>query len=295
MKVLILGGSGMLGSRYVEACVAKGDDVVYTHYKNPYEISGARMVELDATDYGAVVRLVESERPELVINTIAHPSVDFCDKDRIAAYRINSASCEAAAVGARKTGAKLAYISSAFVFGNREGTLMEEDAPDPISHYGVLKLLGEEAAKIAPEHLILRTDQIYGWTKPGQKKTFVVSTLEKLEKGEKVEVCEDWFNNPTYVEDLVAATMGLIERKKTGIYHAVGSSFLNRVEWGRKIARAFGKDESLIVGIESARLNLPAKRPKCRLSNEKIQMDSSVRMHDVDSALEDMKRAIGGR
>jgi len=292
MKVLVLGGSGMLGSRYVEAYVAKGDEVAYTHYKNPYVIKGARMVALDAADYGAVAGLVEKERPELVINTIAHPSVDFCDKDRVAAYRINAASCEAAAAGARKVGARLVYISTAFVFGNREELLTEEDAPDPISTYGFLKLLGEEAAKIAPEHLILRTDQIYGWTRPGQKKTFVVSTLEKLGRGEKVEVCEDWFNNPTYVEDLVAASLALIEKRKAGIYHAVGSTFLNRVEWARKIAQAFGKDESLVAAINSAKLGLPAKRPKCRLSNAKIQKDSGVRMRDMDSALADMKKGV---
>jgi len=290
MKVLVLGGSGMLGSRYVESYVSEGHDVAYTYYNNPYEINGARSIRLDATDFNSIVRLVESEKPELVIDTIAHPSADFCDRDKIAAYKINAASCEAAAISARKVGARLVYISSAFVFGNREGMLTEEDTPDPISYYGVLKLLGEQSAKIAPEHLILRTNQIFGWTKPEQKKTFVVSTLEKLEKGEKAEVCEDWYNNPTYVEDLVAATLRLVEKGKTGIYHAVGSSFLNRVEWAKKIARMFEKDESLVVGINSAKLNLPAKRPKCRLSNAKIQRDSGVIMRDVDSAMEDMKR-----
>ncbi|MDD5317373.1 MAG: SDR family oxidoreductase [Candidatus ainarchaeum sp.] len=290
MKVLVLGGSGMLGSRFVESRLAAGDSVVYTYNKNSIALKGAKGVPLNAEDYDSIIRLVEAEKPGLVIDTIAHPSVDFCDKDPISAYKINSASCEAAAIAARKIGAKLVYISTAFVFGIREGLLTEEDTPNPICAYGYLKLLGEEAAKIAPDHVILRTDQVFGWTRPGQKKTFVVTNLEKMERGEEAEVCEDWFNCPTYVEDLVPAANALAGSGKTGIYHAVGSSFLNRVEWCKMIAREFGEDESLVTPINSAKLNLPAKRSKCNLSNQKIIRDSGVKMRTVGEALKDMKK-----
>ena len=275
----------MIGSRVVESYVGSGTEVVYTHFNNPVEIKGARKAAVDAADYSAISRLVEAEKPEIVIDTIAHPSVDFCDKDRLAAYRINAASCEAAAVASRKVGARLAFISTAFVFGMRDSILTEADTPDPICTYGWLKLLGEEAAKIAPEHLILRTDQVYGWGRPGQKKSFVQNAIEKMEKGEKVEVCEDWFNNPTYAANIVDAAVKLLGKKKTGIYHATGSSFLNRVDWAKMIARKTGLDESLVVAINSSKLNLPAKRSKCHLSNQKIALDSGVKMLGVEDGL----------
>ena len=288
MRVLVLGGSGLLGARLVEQYVEKGCEVAYTYNRNKLEVEGAEAVRLDAMDYDAAGRAVAEAEPDLVIDTVAHPSVDFCETDKIDAYRINVASCEAAAVAARELGAKLVFISSTFVFGNREKPVTEADTPDPISHYGVLKLLGEQSAKICPDHLILRTDQIYGWSRPGQKKSFVEGLLEKFEKGGKIEVCRDWYNRPTHVEDLALALIKLVEKEKSGIYHCVGGTFLSRVEWAKRIAKAFGEDESLIVPIDSAKLKLPARRPKCDVSNAKLEKECGIRMRGVDAAMKEM-------
>lgn len=285
---MVLGGSGLLGARLVEMCLERKFDVSYTYNRNKLEVDGADAVRLDAMDYDAVGRAVADSEADLVVDTIAHPSVDFCETDKVAAYGINVASCEAAALAARELGAKLVFISSTFVFGNREKPVTENDTPDPINYYGALKLLGEEAAKICPDHLILRTDQIYGWSHEGQKKSFVESMLEKFAKGGKIEVCRDWYNRPTHVDDLALALIKLVEKEKRGVYHCVGGTFLSRVEWAKRIAKAFGEDDSLIVPIDSATLKLPARRPKCDASNAKLEKECGLKMRGVDSAMKEM-------
>ena len=106
---------------------------------------------------------------------------------------------------------------------------------------------------------------------------------------EDVEVCKDWLNSPTYVKDLSQAIIALTERKKRGTYHVIGSSFLDRVSWANKIATMFAQDTSLIRGIDSSSLNLPARRSNARLSNDKIREETGMRLKTVEEGLEAMK------
>ena len=106
---------------------------------------------------------------------------------------------------------------------------------------------------------------------------------------ENVEVCKDWLNSPTYAKDLSQAIIALTERKKRGTYHVVGSSFLDRVSWANKIATMFAQDTSLIRGIDSSSLNLPARRSNARLSNDKIREETGMRLKTVEEGLEAMK------
>ncbi|MEW6036207.1 MAG: SDR family oxidoreductase [Candidatus Micrarchaeota archaeon] len=287
MKILVLGGSGLLGRELVSS-LAPSNEVTYTYFNNPGQVPGAKGYALDLADLAATERLMDGIAPEVVLHTVAPPSVDWHEREHAAAYATNVLGTRAIAEKAKKMGAKLVYISTTFVFPDAGRTFTEEDIPAPINFYGVTKWGAELAAAINPNHAIIRTDQIYGWSLPGQKKSFVVSTLEKLEKGQKAEVCSDWLNSPTYVKDLSLAVKGIMEKDKRGIYHVVGNSFLDRVSWARKIAAAFGKDPSLVVGIESSGLKLPARRPNARVSNEKAKEELGLRLRTVDEGLEDM-------
>jgi dTDP-4-dehydrorhamnose reductase len=291
MKVLILGGSGLLGCELASS-LAKKDEVTFTYFSNPVQIAGAKGYKLDLKDFDSVDRLIDGIAPDAVIHAVAPPSVDWHENERKAAYETNVLGTKAIAKKTKMMGAKLVYISSTFVFPDTGETFTEEDIPAPINFYGVTKFGAELAAAMNPDHIIVRTDQIYGWAHPGQKKSFVVGTLEKLERGQKVEVCKDWLNSPTYVKDLSKAISSLLAKDKRGIYHVVGNSFIDRVSWAKKIAIAFGKDPSLVIGIDSTTLKLPARRPNAKVSNEKVQEELGIRFMGVDEGLEDMKKAM---
>lgn len=288
MKYLVLGGSGLLGNEIVRSLVGE-NEVTFTYLNNLLPVRDAKPYQLDLTDAAAIGRLIEGISPDIVIHTVAPPSVDWHEREHAAAYLTNVIGTKAVAEKSHALGAKLIYISTAFVFPDIAKAFTEEDIPAPINFYGAAKLGAEQAAHTNPDHLIIRTDQIYGWSRPGQKKSFVVGTLEKLENGQKVEVCRDWLNSPTYVKDLSSVILALAEKDRHGIYHAVGGSFLDRVSWAVKIAEAFGKDSSLVAGIDSAILKLPARRPNARISNDKIQRETGIRMKSVEDGLEAMK------
>ncbi len=288
MRFLVLGGSGLLGSELVGRLMGKGE-VSYTYFNNANPVEGAKAYRLDLADGAAIDRIMDGAMPDVVLHTVAPPSVDWHEKERALAYATNVLGTRLIAEKTKKAGAKLVYISTSFVFPDIPGKIFaEEDIPAPINFYGVTKHGAEIAAAMNPDHLIIRTDQIFGWARPGQKKSFVVGTLEKLERGQPVEVCRDWMNSPTYVKDLGSCIAGLVEKDKRGIFHVVGNTFTDRVSWARKIAEVFGKDPNLVKAIESLSLNLPARRPNAQISNMKVQEDLGVKLGTIDEAMRDM-------
>ena len=145
------------------------------------------------------------------------------------------------------------------------------------------------ATRTNHNHIIVRTDQVYGWT-VGSKKSFVEMVLRRALLDQKIEVCEDWYNSPTYVDDLSESLIKLSTEDRTGCFHITGDSYLNRVEWAKLIMQIFDKDESLIVPIQSSKLKLPAERPNVKVSNKKAIHELGVRLRGVKDGIESMKQ-----
>ncbi len=295
MDALVLGGSGLVGERIVMALQRAGFRMAYTYLGNALDIQGAEGIRMDISDSEALTSLLETKKTRFVINTVALPSVDKCDDDEELAFKVNAEPQKLLADFSNRTGAGIAFISTSNVFGPSDRSFSEDDRPGPINTYGRTKLRGEEYTLRAKRHIILRTDQVYAWTREGQKKTFVEKTLGKLENGETVEVCRDWFNCPTYADDLAVALVKLFAGSHWGVFHAVGPTYINRYEWAVRIADAFTLDRSLVRTIDSSVLGLPARRSNCSLSNKKIERVSGVRFLSVDEGLERMMTTRSSR
>ncbi len=289
MKILVIGGSSLIGYSLVER-LKEENDVSLTYWNHPVHIPGATGFTADLSDSKQIIKIIEKTMPKTVVHVAAPPSVDAHDKDKVLAYQINVLTTHEIAKKTYEIGSKLVYLSTSNVFPLFKKIFTEEDIPAPVNFYGACKLGGELAAQKNPDSIVVRTDQIYGWSQfKGQKKSFVVNTLEKIEQG-TCEVCKDWYNTPTYVDDLAKAMECLIRLNKRGVYHCVGSSFLNRLEWGKKIAEKFGKDHTRVKGICSETLALPALRANVHLSNKKIQKETGIRMKTVDEGLDAMEQ-----
>jgi dTDP-4-dehydrorhamnose reductase len=291
MRYFVVGGSGLIGSELVRS-LAQNNEVSFSYNKNPIHVENCNSYEINLGRPSDVLEILERLRPEILVHAAAPPSVDWHEKERKEAYDISVLTTKAIAEKCRALGVLMIYVSTAFVFPGFDRVFTEEDIPAPVNFYGVTKLGAELATRANPNHLIVRTDQIYGWTLPGQRKSFVVNVLEKLSRGEEVEVCEDWYNSPTYVKDLSDTIIRLVGSDKRGVYHVVGDTFLNRVEWAKYIAKAFGRDPSLVVAIRSETLSLPARRPNARISNKRIREELGVKMKTVEEGLEDMRKEM---
>lgn len=290
-KILITGGSGVIGSMLTKYFYKNNQDVHYTFLtNNPSYHNGHK---LDITKNEETKKLIEEIKADVVIHTIALTSVDLCETNQQLAESINVIGTRNIVEACKLTGSKITFISTSSVFNGEKNEYSENDLESPISNYGLTKLKAEKIVKESGlPYLILRTDQPYCWIEKWQHTNSVIRVLQTLKLGKIMREIVDWYNTPTYVSDFVRATDLLLAKDATGTYHVIGSDYVNRYEWSLLIADVFGLNKQMIVPITSATLNLPAKRSNVNLSNKKLFYETKIRMRGIREGLINMKETI---
>lgn len=292
MKILIMGGSGVIGSHIVQSCLEQKTDVEFTFLKHPFETKSTGH-NLDITNRDNVLSLVTKIKPDIVIHTVALTNVDLCETNKSLANLINVEGTANVIEACRKTGSNIIYVSTSSVFDGKKGRYLETDKPNPTTNYGITKLLGEELVMDSGiQYMILRTDQPYCWTEKWQHTNSVLRVLDKVGNHLALNEIIDWYNTPTYVPDFVRILFSLINKNAQGVFHVAGSDFINRFEWSLQVAEIFGLDKKLIIPIRSDSLELPAKRPNVYLSNDKVFNQTGIRMIGTREGLINMKSEI---
>lgn len=149
MRVLVLGGSGMLGHRLWLTLDARCD--TYATVRRPLRqleqlgLPGRDRVITGVTteDFETVVRALESVEPQVVVNCIGIVKQAEAARDPVASISVNALFPQRLARECRERGIRLIHISTDCVFSGRKGGYAESDPPDPEDLYGRSKLLGE--------------------------------------------------------------------------------------------------------------------------------------------------------
>lgn len=154
MKVLVLGGDGMLGHElyrelrdHHETRVTLRRGSAEAHVFAGVEARGSRRIE----------EVIAQFRPAAVVNCIGIVKQRPESEDAIASIEVNALLPHRVAAACRAGGARVIHLSTDCVFSGARGAYREEDLPDPVDLYGRSKLLGEIAGEGA---LTLRTSMI---------------------------------------------------------------------------------------------------------------------------------------
>jgi dTDP-4-dehydrorhamnose reductase len=268
---------------------ARGFTVTGTHGR----VATPATVALDLLDLSAVARLVE-DGVECVFFPAALTWVDRCEAEPDLAMRLNRDAPAAAARAAAKQGAPLVFYSSEYVFDGARGGYDEDASPSPTSVYGRSKLEGELAVREAnPRAVVVRTSVVYGPEPQG--KNFVVQLRRRLAGGEEMRVPMDQVSCPTYNADLAAASVELVERALSGVFHVAGPEAMDRASFARLACDVFGLDPRGVVPVTTAELGQPARRPlQGALRTDRVRALLTTRMRGPRDGLLAMKEATGG-
>ena len=268
MKVLVTGGSGLLGKALLREASAQDIAIVGTYNSNPC----AGGIEVDITQSAQVRAAIQSVAPDCVIHTAAFTDVDRCEAETRRAWRVNALGTKNVVEASREFDARVIYISTDYVFDGENGPYSEEDLTHPINVYGQSKLAGERFTLVDPHNAVARVCVLYGPRKPN----FVTWVIDSLRANRHIHVVNDQYGTPTYVGNCALALLRMCERRLTGIYHVSGREQLNRYDFARAIADIFGLNEKLISVTTTDRLQQRARRP----------MNSSLRVQKAERALE---------
>jgi dTDP-4-dehydrorhamnose reductase len=271
-RLLVVGGSGLVGTNLVLAARAKWD-VFATFYKHRVDFEDVEELALDIRDYQQASAIVRAVSPDVVVLASAFMDVDGCQKDPQTARETHAMGARHIAKVAGSDMA-LVYVSTDYVFdGNKGRPYSEQDAAAPVNVYGQTKLAGEEEVRAhAKEFTIVRPAQIWGENPFTHKPTLVQKVVSALQGGQEIQLVSDQVQSPTYAPELALDILALAHAEERGVFHAGGASAISRYEMGRQVARTWGLDEELVRPVKLKDAGLPAPRPlNVSLSRAKIE------------------------
>ena len=266
--ILVVGSKGMLGQDLMALFgeAARGFDVD----------------EIDITDLESVQRVLLSLKPRVVINAAAYTDVDGCQSNAELAMQVNAEGVGFLAMISNEIQAKLVQVSTDYVFDGRKGApYLEDDLQSPLSIYGESKLGGEMNAWLNPDHLIVRTQWLYGHG----GKNFVETMLKLGSERDEVSVVDDQVGSPTWTCDLALAIKALIDKGCSGTYHAANSGFTSWNGFAQEIFRLAGM-EVTVHPMTTEQLGRPAPRPLySTLDCSKLAQDTGIVLQPWQEAL----------
>jgi dTDP-4-dehydrorhamnose reductase len=250
VKVLVTGAGGQLG----RALIAKAPEGA--------EVVGATSRELDISDRATVLAFVRRERPGLILNAAAYTAVDRAESDRERAEAVNDTGVANLVAAAEEVGARMAHVSTDFVFDGSASQSYASDARTaPLGVYGATKLAGER--RLRPGDLCVRT----AWVYAADGENFVRTMLRLMAEREQLGVVADQIGSPTSADDLADALWRLALEGHAGTFHFTNGGVASWYDFAVAI-----RDEAVALGllpgaaarvkpIATAEYPTPARRP----------------------------------
>ena len=261
MKILLIGKNGQLGWELQRTCMTLG------------EVTAVDYPEVDLTHLDELRGLIQTEKPNLILNAAAYTNVDKAESEPELARKVNALAPAAMAEEMKKLKGALIHYSTDYVFDGTKGSpYVETDTPNPINVYGATKLEGEQLVQaVGANSIIFRTSWVYSMRQGG----FVTKVLQWAREQETLRVVDDQIGSPTWARMLAEATAQVIAQgridpmdyihQKSGLYHLAGGGSCSRYEWAKAILELDPMNEKQVVKellpAQSSEFQTPAERP----------------------------------
>lgn len=273
---VIFGADGLLG---------RGIAMRLSRENNKYRVFAFPHDICDITESSHVAPLIDFIKPSHVINCAGISDDNVCEELPVNAFKVNGDGAEIIAKACNRVGAKLIHFSTANVFnGELNFPYTEEDPICPISIYGESKVVGEEKIKKEIEnHLIIRT----GWLFNYEDRNWVSDWLYEIEVGEKIHAISDIKGSPSYVSDVMDATMHLIAAGEKGTFNLANKGCASQYEMAAYMCSLMKEKKNRVAKIKlksQTWWNAPISK-NTELSIEKYEITTGKLMRTWQEAM----------
>jgi dTDP-4-dehydrorhamnose reductase len=217
--------------------------------------------ELDITDPAAVADCLRQLRPWAVVNAAGYVRVDRAEWEREACWRANARGAAILAEACPAVGAKFLTYSSDLVFdGTKRRPYVESDPTCPQNVYGSSKAAAEtRVLQAMPEALVIRTSAFFG---PWDEANFATIGLRRFFSGEDWQADDHVRVSPTYVPDLVQASLDLLIDDGQGRWHLSNAGDVSWADFARQLARRTDLDPARIEEWYQVQRERDRRRPR---------------------------------
>jgi len=243
-KVIAISGTGgFIGRRLVAGMVEIGWSIraITSHPGNIPENPRTEIIECDWTSEGIKAAVERAKEAGLWVHAAAR--VDFGDETLLELYTDNALKAEmlASEIKSVSREMRLVYLSSISVYGSNQKMAVNTE-PQPDSHYGLSKLLGEKLcqAVLGDRCLALRLAGV--WGSEQKPKLFINRCLQQARAGKPLTIKGggEGRRNYLWVGDIPRIITQAYKEKWHGIRLAAGPRALSMFEMADAIGKQFG-------------------------------------------------------
>lgn len=208
MRILLLGGSGLLGKALNMSLSQDNTMYMPKHH------------ELDITQVKELHAYINDIDPDIIINAAAMTSVYMCEKKSASAFLINSKAPAVLAGIAHERNIRFIHFSTNFIFDGKKGSEYDEnDIPEPLNVYAQSKRQGElMVLEENPDSLIIRSAEIFGKGPFSSIHNIPYYMIRQIISKKNIHIY-DIQTSPTHAYELADKVRELIQLKANGILH----------------------------------------------------------------------------
>jgi dTDP-4-dehydrorhamnose reductase len=268
--LLIVGATGTLGQAFAGACRLRG--IVHL-------LTGRET--LDLHDPASMGRVLDDLRPWAVINCAGWVRVDDAEKNMADCLAVNCVGNINFAEACSHRDIHYTCFSSDLVFNGELGRpYVESDATAPLNIYGLSKARADDALLAAGSRaLIVRTASFFS---PFDEHNFAAHLVAALRAEQTFQAVGDCVTSPTYVPDLVRATLDLVIDDEKGLWHLVSDGALSWADFAIEIGSALHLRTELVDVKPVNAMGWAARRPR----RAAISSERGLIMPSLASAIE---------
>jgi dTDP-4-dehydrorhamnose reductase len=284
MKILLPGVSGLLGINLAQEMMSE-HQIVGTD-RGKLQRAPFKVINQNLLDVSAVDSILDSVKPEYVINCAAVADLDVCEDNPDLAKQMNVDLPRRFALACKNRNIPFVHISTDAVFnGEKDDFYTEDDKPNPLSVYAKTKLDGEWAVLTEnPEAIVARVN-FYGWSLNG-KRSLAEFFYNNLTNNKSMSGFTDVLFCPMLVNDTARTLIKMLKKELKGLYHLVGPHAMSKYQFGVEIARKFHLKESDITPKSVVFSGLIAKRSNnLSLSTRKLSTDLGESLPEFSTGL----------
>ncbi len=303
MKILITGGSGVIGSVLLRELRNRGYIVYFTDIDNHYE-DGRFYVRADISNYRQIARVFEQAGPFELVYHLAAEFGRWCGEDFYEQiWMANAIGTKNVLRLQEKYGFRMVFASSSEVYGDYPGTF-EEDLPsekamDLLNDYALSKWVGEQqirnsARMFGTESVIVRLSGIYG---PGEwyskyRNVYTLLAYRALAR-EKIVIYRGHTRSALFIADAVRTLANIADRFNPGKVYNIASDYVHTMEELGELIREFtGAPEELIEYRDSEPFTTKKKVLSVERAKKELDHKWEVNVREGMHALIEWMKAV---
>jgi dTDP-4-dehydrorhamnose reductase len=251
MKILITGGSGLLGY-FLNTRLSQENEILTVYNNKASNCNGFNSVKLDIGDTHNIKEVFSAFSPGVVIHSAAYSRPEICARlTKEEVYRINVTATAEISKLCGKYKSSLVFTSTDLVYdGNRGGMLKENAIINPVSLYAESKFEAEKVIKnVFDNYIILRTSLLYGIGLDDSVNNFH-KMFNNFKNGKPSKLFTDQFRTPLSVINAAEIIEQIVNSEVRGeTFNFGGKERVSRAELGDVLCTCAGFDKALIEKI----------------------------------------------